>query len=98
MGWLLGSLGELHKQGRGPVPPTAIIPLGTGNDLSRSFGWVSFSVYLGATSQFFHFFLVILRTGSLISFQGGSLPFNWRSATKRTLDKASTAPTCRLDR
>ncbi|KAI8548009.1 hypothetical protein RHMOL_Rhmol07G0239100 [Rhododendron molle] len=67
VGWLLGSLGELHKQGRGPVPPTAIIPLGTGNDLSRSFGW------------------------------GGSLPFNWRSATKRTLDKASTAPTCRLD-
>ncbi|KAG5541480.1 hypothetical protein RHGRI_021338 [Rhododendron griersonianum] len=67
VGWLLGSLGELHKQGRGPIPPTAIIPLGTGNDLSRSFGW------------------------------GGSLPFNWRSATKRTLDKASTAPTCRLD-
>lgn len=71
MGWLLGSLGELHKQGRGPVPPTAIIPLGTGNDLSRSFGWVSISVYLGGpTSQFFHFFLVILRTGSLIFFPG----------------------------
>ncbi|THG03569.1 hypothetical protein TEA_022946 [Camellia sinensis var. sinensis] len=60
VGWVLGSLGELHKQGREPVPPTAIIPLGTGNDLSRSFGW------------------------------GGSFPFNWKSAVKRTLDRAST--------
>ena len=42
VGWVLGSLGELHKLVREPVPPTAIIPLGTGNDLSRSFGWVSF--------------------------------------------------------
>uniref|UniRef100_A0A5B6YKB3 Diacylglycerol kinase n=1 Tax=Davidia involucrata TaxID=16924 RepID=A0A5B6YKB3_DAVIN len=67
VGWVLGSLGELHKQGRDPVPPTAIIPLGTGNDLSRSFGW------------------------------GGSFPFNWKSAVKRTLDRASTGPTCRLD-
>lgn len=40
MGWVLGSLSELFKQGREPVPPTGIIPLGTGNDLSRSFGWV----------------------------------------------------------
>ncbi|GAB2224955.1 hypothetical protein Droror1_Dr00005736 [Drosera rotundifolia] len=39
VGWLLGSLGELNKQGREPVPPVAVIPLGTGNDLSRSFGW-----------------------------------------------------------
>ncbi|XP_074372102.1 diacylglycerol kinase 4-like isoform X2 [Apium graveolens] len=39
VGWLLGCLGELSKQGREPVPPTSIIPLGTGNDLSRSFGW-----------------------------------------------------------
>lgn len=39
VGWVLGCLGELHNQGREPVPPTAIIPLGTGNDLSRSFGW-----------------------------------------------------------
>lgn len=41
VGWVLGSLGELHKEGREPVPATAIIPLGTGNDLSRSFGWVN---------------------------------------------------------
>ncbi|CAI9787441.1 unnamed protein product [Fraxinus pennsylvanica] len=39
VGWVLGCLGELNKQGRLPVPPAAIIPLGTGNDLSRSFGW-----------------------------------------------------------
>ncbi|KAG6508220.1 hypothetical protein ZIOFF_033592 [Zingiber officinale] len=39
VGWILGSLGELFVQNREPVPPTGIIPLGTGNDLSRSFGW-----------------------------------------------------------
>ncbi|KAL2494474.1 Diacylglycerol kinase 4 [Forsythia ovata] len=39
VGWVLGCLGELNKQGRLPVPPAGIIPLGTGNDLSRSFGW-----------------------------------------------------------
>ncbi|KAJ0984240.1 hypothetical protein J5N97_002596 [Dioscorea zingiberensis] len=39
VGWLLGSLAELHVQDRMPVPPIGIIPLGTGNDLSRSFGW-----------------------------------------------------------
>ncbi|KAJ4754967.1 Diacylglycerol kinase [Rhynchospora pubera] len=39
VGWLLGCLGELKVQNREPVPPISIIPLGTGNDLSRSFGW-----------------------------------------------------------
>lgn len=39
VGWVLGSLGELYEN-NAPVPPVAIIPLGTGNDLSRSFGWV----------------------------------------------------------
>ncbi|RLM60263.1 hypothetical protein C2845_PM14G06770 [Panicum miliaceum] len=39
VGWVLGCLGELYVQNRGPVPPVAVIPLGTGNDLSRSFGW-----------------------------------------------------------
>ncbi|XP_058207744.1 diacylglycerol kinase 7-like isoform X2 [Rhododendron vialii] len=67
VGWVLGSLGELHKEGREPVPATAIIPLGTGNDLSRSFGW------------------------------GGSFPFNWKSAIKSSLDRATRGPICRLD-
>ncbi|XP_020993693.2 diacylglycerol kinase 4 [Arachis duranensis] len=67
VGWVLGCLTELHKYGREPVPPVAIIPLGTGNDLSRSFGW------------------------------GGSFPFSWRQAIKRTLYKATTGPICRLD-
>ncbi|KVH87656.1 ATP-NAD kinase-like domain-containing protein [Cynara cardunculus var. scolymus] len=67
VGWVLGCLGELHKQGRDPVPPTAIIPLGTGNDLSRNFGW------------------------------GGSFPFNWKTAIKKTLDRVLHAPLCRLD-
>ncbi|GMI92872.1 diacylglycerol kinase 4 [Hibiscus trionum] len=39
VGWVLGCLGELNETGREPVPPVAIVPLGTGNDLSRSFGW-----------------------------------------------------------
>ncbi|KAM0870777.1 hypothetical protein ACQ4PT_021186 [Festuca glaucescens] len=39
VGWVLGCLGELYVQNREPVPPVAVIPLGTGNDLSRSFGW-----------------------------------------------------------
>ena len=43
VGWVLGCLGELHQKGWEPVPPVAIIPLGTGNDLSRSFGWVIYS-------------------------------------------------------
>ena len=40
VGWVLGCLGVLFKEERLPFPPVAIIPLGTGNDLSRSFGWV----------------------------------------------------------
>ncbi|GAB2267465.1 Diacylglycerol kinase 7 [Dionaea muscipula] len=67
VGWVLGSLGELKKQGREPVPPVAIIPLGTGNDLSRSFGW------------------------------GGSFPFAWKSAVKRSLHRASGGLISRLD-
>ncbi|KAJ8422769.1 hypothetical protein Cgig2_003762 [Carnegiea gigantea] len=68
VGWMLGSLGELHKEGRYPVPPVAVIPLGTGNDLSRSFGW------------------------------GGSFPFAWKSAVKRSLLRASVGHICRMDR
>ncbi|XP_021277211.1 diacylglycerol kinase 4 isoform X2 [Herrania umbratica] len=68
VGWVLGCLGELHQKGREPVPPVSVIPLGTGNDLSRSFGW------------------------------GGSFPFAWKSAIKRTLHRATTGPIFRLDR
>lgn len=67
VGWVLGCVGELNRMGREPVPPVAVIPLGTGNDLSRSFGW------------------------------GGSFPFAWKSAIKRTLLRASVGPVCRLD-
>ncbi|PIA58907.1 hypothetical protein AQUCO_00400038v1 [Aquilegia coerulea] len=66
-GWVLGSLAELYKEDRLPVPPVGIIPLGTGNDLSRSFSW------------------------------GGSFPFAWRSAIKRSLSKAVTGPIRYLD-
>ncbi|KAK2646546.1 hypothetical protein Ddye_021741 [Dipteronia dyeriana] len=67
VGWVLGSLGELNRQCRDPVPPVGVIPLGTGNDLARSFGW------------------------------GGSFPFAWKSAVKRTLHRAGAGPICRLD-
>jgi diacylglycerol kinase (ATP) len=41
VGWVLSCLGELQiSSPSGNVPPVGIIPLGTGNDLSRSFGWV----------------------------------------------------------
>ncbi|KFK40260.1 hypothetical protein AALP_AA3G351100 [Arabis alpina] len=66
VGWVLGCLGELNKEGKA-IPPVGVIPLGTGNDLSRSFGW------------------------------GGSFPFAWRSAVKRTLHRASMGPVARLD-
>ena len=45
VGWVLGALAELFVHKREPVPPTGIIPLGTGNDLSRSFDWVRISFY-----------------------------------------------------
>ncbi|KAL1217506.1 Diacylglycerol kinase 4 [Cardamine amara subsp. amara] len=67
VGWVLGCLGELNLQNRLPVPPVSIMPLGTGNDLSRSFGW------------------------------GGSFPFAWKSAIKRTLHRASVSSISRLD-
>ncbi|XP_033136643.1 diacylglycerol kinase 3 isoform X2 [Brassica rapa] len=67
VGWVLGCLGELNKDGTLPIPPVGVIPLGTGNDLSRSFGW------------------------------GGSFPFAWRIAVKRTLHRASMGPVARLD-
>ncbi|XP_023546115.1 diacylglycerol kinase 7-like isoform X2 [Cucurbita pepo subsp. pepo] len=67
VGWVLGCLLELEKKGRLPLPPVGVIPLGTGNDLSRTFGW------------------------------GGSFPFAWKSAIKRSLDRATTGKIRRLD-
>lgn len=57
VGWVLGCLSELNRQGREPVPPVGIIPLGTGNDLSRSFGWVScpFAMYFELLEIFLHY-------------------------------------------
>lgn len=94
VGWILGCLGELSKQGREPVPPTSIIPLGTGNDLSRSFGWVSCprnSFWILSCPLF-------VEICSNISPQGGSLPFNWKSAVKKSLYQSTSGPICRLDR
>eukprot|EP00892_Ulva_mutabilis_P011273 jgi/Ulvmu1/8518/UM044_0052.1 len=34
--WVLQTIGRLGLQ---PEPPVAVVPLGTGNDLARSFGW-----------------------------------------------------------
>ena len=36
VGWILSALDELHLE---RDPPVAILPLGTGNDLARVFGW-----------------------------------------------------------
>ena len=41
VGWCLSSVGALREiSATTSIPPLGIIPLGTGNDLSRSFGWV----------------------------------------------------------
>ncbi|CAK9214307.1 unnamed protein product [Sphagnum troendelagicum] len=41
VGWVLSDVDALHStKPNAHLPPVGIIPLGTGNDLSRSFGWV----------------------------------------------------------
>lgn len=67
MGWVLGSLAELIKQKREPVPPVGIIPLGTGNDLSRSFGWVRSCLHC-------HFSLIIVVHNNTICLYINYLP------------------------
>lgn len=100
VGWVLGSLGELHKLNREPIPPVAIIPLGTGNDLSRSFGWVSFFFFYSDLNFEFADCWFVLLSGVLGAcfIQGGTFPFAWKSAVKRTLHRASVCPISRLDR
>lgn len=39
VGWILGSIVELCLENHKRIPPVGVIPLGTGNDLARSFGW-----------------------------------------------------------
>jgi diacylglycerol kinase (ATP) len=40
VGWVLSDVDALHStKPNAHLPPVGIIPLGTGNDLSRSFGW-----------------------------------------------------------
>lgn len=70
MGWVLGSLSELFKQGREPVPPTGIIPLGTGNDLSRSFGWVRvhFNGFFFLQFVVVYLYLLVINWCSLMYF------------------------------
>lgn len=40
VGWVLSSVAELERNDEFKIPPVGVIPLGTGNDLSRSFRWV----------------------------------------------------------
>ncbi|KAG6553944.1 hypothetical protein Mapa_004861 [Marchantia paleacea] len=39
VGWVLSSVAELERNDEFKIPPVGVIPLGTGNDLSRSFRW-----------------------------------------------------------
>jgi diacylglycerol kinase (ATP) len=43
VGWVLTTIANLQKElklSNDQVAPVGIFPLGTGNDLARSFGWV----------------------------------------------------------
>lgn len=68
VGWVLGCVGELHKEGKSHIPPVGVIPLGTGNDLSRSFNWVSLITFLLGNAFEQLFLTLYLSLGWCISF------------------------------
>lgn len=41
VGWILSMIDEL---GLSPAPPVGILPIGTGNDLSRTLNWGGVSI------------------------------------------------------
>ena len=42
VGWILSTIDSL---GINPAPPVAVMPLGTGNDLSRTLNWGAVSLF-----------------------------------------------------
>ncbi|KAL1060209.1 hypothetical protein V6Z11_1Z117400 [Gossypium hirsutum] len=86
VGWVLGCLGELNQNGREPVPPVAIIPLGTGNDLSRSFGWGVKSLHrasVGPVSNLDSWHVVVQMPGGEVA----DPPHSLKAAEECSLDK-----------
>lgn len=60
----MGALREFSETNN--VPPVGVIPLGTGNDLSRSFGWVRAQEdLLGSEADILDMFVQVLENGIL---------------------------------